>query len=492
MKILKVLLIALAVMISATALAASSAGIVRGKVTDDNSQLLVCSILIEGEDGATYRQTTNAMGGYSLNLEPGTWKLTFTKGNEFTTVTRTVEVESLKTYYQQDVRLTAVSDAYAEGWLAGDCHQHTYYSDGVDSVMSSALGNAALGLYWGFLTDHNTSRGVPEWNEVLVNVRTVDGQDRLFCGFDGVEVTTEFGHYNSLGSGLTLDTYDIKLTEFERASSDKLLYARDKIRYIADCIKRVGGLAQMNHPYSSTTMGMANWIAQDDYETFDLFDTIEIWNGYFLPPDGIYTTENAMNQNYSAKLMWFRLLNAMKDGHPFHAATGGTDNHDTTAPVSASSHEKYTSKLPENLEEYYNYWVCTAKYNGMPTTYIHLSAEDLTMENVQQCLKEGRSFITDGPIVICDIDGKSYGETVAAQPGETLVLNTHITNRDGISQIRVVINGETVETICPDENTAEYNQPISLTRDWETNDWIVVEVLGPITQYAITNPIRIE
>ena len=162
------------------------------------------------------------------------------------------------------------------------------------------------------------------------------------------------------------------------------------------------------------------------------------------------------------------------------------------APVSASSHEKYTSKLPENLEEYYNYWVCTAKYNGMPTTYIHLSAEDLTMENVQQCLKEGRSFITDGPIVICDIDGKSYGETVAAQPGETLVLNTHITNRDGISQIRVVINGETVETICPDENTVEYNQPISLTRDWETNDWIVVEVLGPITQYAITNPIRIE
>ena len=63
-------------------------------------------------------------------------------------------------------------------------------------------------------------------------------------------------------------------------------------------------------------MGMANWIDSGDYEVFDLYDTMEIWNGYFCPPDGArFTTENSMNQNYSAKLLWYKLLNAMKAGH---------------------------------------------------------------------------------------------------------------------------------------------------------------------------------
>ena len=471
--------------------ASSTAGLVRGKVTDDSSSMLVAAIIVEDETGATYRAMTNALGGYSLALEPGEYTLTFTKGNEFSTVTRMVEVESLKTYYLQDVRLTAMYDSYAKGWVAGDCHQHTYYSDGVDSVLASMVGNASAGLYFGFLTDHNTSRGVPEWNNATqVNVRTEGGENRYFKGFDGVEVTTEFGHYNSLGSGCTLETYDVKLTEFERASADKLSYAREKIMYIADCITRIGGLAQMNHPYSSTTMGVMNWIEKGDWEVFDLYDTIEIWNGYFVSCDGIYDTINAMNQNYTTKLLWYDLLNGMKEGHPFHAATGGTDNHDISAPVSAKSHEKYTSALPTTLEEYYNYWVSTAKYNGIPTTYIHLGDGELNLENVQERVKSGKSFITSGPIVLCDIGGASYGETVSAAAGETLTVNADIWNRDGIEEIDVVINGETVKTIGLGGETA-FAGTIDLTADWEAFDWILFEVKGPIGQYAITNPIII-
>lgn len=471
--------------------AETTAGLVRGKVTDDSSNMLVAAIVVESESGDTFRAMTNALGGYSLALEPGTYTLTFTKGSEFSTVTRTVEVESLKTYYLQDARLTALYDSYARGWIAGDCHQHTYYSDGVNSVMESMVGNASAGIYFGFLTDHNSSRGVPEWNNATqVNVRTADGESRYFRGFDGVEVTTEFGHFNSLGSGCTLETYDVKLTEFERASQDKLSYARAKIMYIADCITRIGGLAQMNHPYSSTTMGVMNWIEKGDWEVFDLFDTIEIWNGYFVPCDGTYETLNAMNQNYASKLLWYELLNGMKDGHPFHAATGGTDNHDISAPVSAKAHEKYTSSLPTNLEEYYNYWVNTAKYNGMPTTYIHLDPNELTAENVQACVKSGMSFITSGPIVLCDIGGASYGETVSAAAGDTLTVNADIWNRDGIEEICVVVNGETVKTLSLSGETS-YIGPIELTRDWEAFDWILFEVKGPIGQYAITNPILI-
>ena len=58
-------------------------------------------------------------------------------------------------------RLQPLFDSYAKGWIAGDCHQHTFYSDGVDPVEDVMIGNAANGVYFGFLTDHNTSRGVP-------------------------------------------------------------------------------------------------------------------------------------------------------------------------------------------------------------------------------------------------------------------------------------------------------------------------------------------
>lgn len=287
--------------------------------------MLIAGIVITDEEGGIVRQTTNAYGGYELCLEPGTYTLTFSKGAEYATEEKTVEVESLKTKYLPDVRLTQLYDSYAKGWIAGDCHQHTYYSDGVDSVQSLMISNASVGLYWGFLTDHNTSRGVPEWTSpISVNVASDEkGALRPFVGFDGVEVTTEFGHFNSLGSGLTLETYDMNLREAERASEDKANFIREKMLYMIDSIKRVGGIAQMNHPYSSTTMGAVNWIEPDDYELLDSFETIEVWNGYFVPPDGIYTEGNSMNQNYQSKLMWFELLNAMKDGHTFHAATGG-------------------------------------------------------------------------------------------------------------------------------------------------------------------------
>ncbi len=469
----------------------ATAGIVRGKVTDTNSCMIPAVILVEAEDGTAYRAFTNAMGGYTISLEPGAYTLTFSKGHEYDTVVREVEVESLKTYYEPDVRLTPLYDSYAKGWVAGDCHQHTFYSDGIDAVEEVMLGNAANGLYFGFLTDHNTSRGVPEYNgATLFNVRTENGEHRYFRGMDGVEVTSEFGHYNALGTGLTLETYDLKFTEAERNSPEKMQIVREKIMYIADCITRVNGLAQMNHPYSVTTMGMANWIDAADYEVFDMYDTMEIWNGYFCPPDGAYfTTENSMNQNYSSKLLWYKLLNGMKEGHRFHAATGGTDNHDVSGAASAKVRAKIAEN-PADLQEYYDTWVAKAKYNGMPATYAYLGGKELTMENAMEAIKAGHSFVTSGPIVLADVKGKIYGEKVEAASGEALSINCDVWNRDGLKEVRVIVNGEVNATISASGES--FKGDITITRDWESNDWVLLEVLGTdMCQYAITNPIII-
>lgn len=210
-----------------------SPGKVRGKVLSDNGDMLVAGILVIDQGNNAYRTTTNAYGGYILQLAPGQYTLIFNKGIEFSTKTVEVTVESLKIYYLQDVRLSQLNDSYADGWIAGDCHQHSNYSDGADTIDSAAVANASAGLYWGFLTDHNVSRGCAEWRETSVNVYTqINGEKRIFMGFDGVENTTEFGHFNTLGTGMTFDKYEIGFTEAERSSAQKNDYAREKMRNI--------------------------------------------------------------------------------------------------------------------------------------------------------------------------------------------------------------------------------------------------------------------
>ncbi len=462
-------------------------GKVRGKVLSDNGDMMICGILVTSESGASRRLTTNAYGGYYLELPPGTYTLTFDKGIEFSTHEVTVTVESLKTYYLQDVRLNQLCDSYANGWIAGDVHQHSTYSDGSDSIEQLVIANASAGLYWGFLTDHNTSRGVPEWRESSgVSVLTdANGARRFFHGFAGVEATTEFGHFNSLGTGMTFDKYEINFTEAERSSAadKKNAAARDKIIYIAQQIERQGGLAQMNHPYSLTNMGAMNFLAADDFEVFECFSTMEIWNAYFVAPDGRFTVENSDNQNYRAKLIWYSTLNRVKDGGKFIAAVSATDNHDSTGPVDAAT-AKLLETEPADISAYQTICRYRGKYSGSPALYAYLGGEEISQENIMAAVKAGHSYMTNGPVMDVKIGEAVFGDTVEAENG-SVTLSVRLFCRDGMESFRIVRNGETVSektlggaSSCEDE----------LTVSAASGDWILVEVLGEYGLYAISNP----
>ncbi len=470
-------------------------GSVRGKVLTDSGEMVTAGIIVEDQDGNTFRTTTNAQSGYNLLLPPGSYTLYFTRGFEYSVVTKKITVESFKKYYLQDVRLIQLFDSYAQGWIASDLHQHTYYSDGADSVASQLLGNISNGLYIGFLTDHNTAYGLAEWvqgNRLVANIDK-NGVERYYHAFEGVEETTEFGHFQSLGAGQTFDTYEIKMTEFQRAQSqaEKDVVLKDMIRYIADTVKRSGGVAQINHPYSSSTMGFNYWDIADN------FDTVEIWNGYFVPGDGRYIGDSLgyADQNYSAKLKWFVLLNNMRNGGKFLAATGGTDNHDSTSPykrdpkLASYNINNIKDFKITNMVDYQAAFEMNGRYNGNPTTYLHIPG-DITLESVQNAIKNGNSFISNGPILIADINGKSYGETVDLNGAGSVSLNLKAFARDGFESIRVVKNGEVIKTIDP-INGSNYEAVVKLD-DLKSGDWIVLEGMGVSTYYCITNPIFFE
>lgn len=466
-------------------------GKVRGKVLTTDGNMTTAGIIVIDEANNARRVMTNAYGGYTLVLDPGDYTLIYTKGPEFSTYTTKISVSGFKTYYRPDVRLEQVVDSYALGWIPGDPHQHSYYSDGIDGIQEMTIGNAAAGLYWGFLTDHNTSRGVPEWRESNVNVLTqADGQTRDFQGYAGVEVTTEFGHIQSLGTGIVFDRYEINFTEEERAKNAeaKKKIARDKILYIAEQIEWQGGVAQVNHPYSLTNMGVANFVAPDDYELYSAFSTMEIWNGYFTVPDGRFTDATTDNQNYTAKMLWYSLLNAYRNGEMknFIAATGGTDNHDISGAVSAANRNKIVDE-PKTAGEYFSLCRYSGQYNGVPTTYVYVDG-DITEGKVLSALSNGNTFISNGPVLNCTIGGAIYGETITAEQGQ-VVIDNDIFNRDGIYEVRVVKNGEIAKSVTL---AGEQTYTDDITVDVQKGDWVLIEVLGSWGSYAISNPVFID
>ena len=453
-------------------------GFVRGKVMTDTGDMIGAGIIIEDESGNTYRTMTNNESGYNLKLKPGTYNLYFTRGGEYSVVQKTITVESFKMYYLQDVRLVQLFDSYSYGWIAGDLHQHSYYSDGVNSVDQILLSNITTGLYYGFLSDHNTAIGLSEWVQGKNLVSNIDGEgnNRMFSPFEAVEVTTEFGHYHSIGIGLTFDQYEVSLREAERskvkAEKDEII--KERISYIAREIKRAGGVAQINHPYSTSTMGFNYW------EIADEFDTIEIWNGVYVPGDGRYEPVTALGrtQNYRAKLKWFELLNEVKNGGKFFAGTGGTDNHDISSPYLNKG--DIVVNDPSSYEKLYQKY---GKYSGQPTTYVHIDGA-VTLEKTLDAIKNGHSFISNGPVIIGDINGYTYGETVPAISEHTLNLNAFC--RDGLDAIRIIKNGEIMDIIELD--SCSFNDFITL-EGLTSGDWIIIEVLATGIYYAITNPI---
>jgi len=93
-------------------------------------------------------------------------------------------------------------------------------------------------------------------------------------------------------------------------------------------------------------------------------------------------------------------------------------------------------------------------------------------------------------MIIADIDGVSYGETYDIGSSTSVNLNLNLFSRDQMQTVNFYLNGEIVKTLTIAEGVTIYQDLVELTGITE-NSWLVIEVLGEDTLYAITNPIFI-
>ncbi|MEV0976850.1 CehA/McbA family metallohydrolase [Streptomyces sp. NPDC049915] len=179
-------------------------------------------------------------------------------------------------------------------WYRGDCHLHSWHSDGRRTPAEIAALARAAGLDFINTSDHNTNSSHPHWAAVA-------GDDLLVML--GEEVTTRNGHVVALGTD-------------PGTFVDWRYRARDnRFGKFARRVRQAGGLVVPAHPHA-TCVG-CNWKFG-----FGDADAIEVWNGPYTPDDEVALAD------------WDSMLVAsVREGRDWIPAMGNSDAHRDPDPV---------------------------------------------------------------------------------------------------------------------------------------------------------------
>jgi hypothetical protein len=440
------------------------------------------------------REITDWNGRLNRQLPIGEYYVELSKGSEYEISSAHIQVHLDKTAQLTQV-LVPIINLRNENWYAGDLHHHSIYSSpvygGTDPVVESpalvAQSMVAMGASYGALSDHHNTFNHKKWAAVESN---------NFLPILSKEISTSNGHVMALGVEKDII---YRIPENENRTDT---YLRNEFIRVTDEIKKLGGLPQINHPRDKSKS--ISW--NEKYEDMiQIFETIEIWNGSNPMLKG--TT------NYEAFLLWKKLL---EEGR-FIPATTGSDTHN----IMANDYHEYINRLrwladliikdqlllPDEFKDEMTSLIHIARKHlpilmkwieGLTSacvrTYVHVEGE-FTQENVLNSLKKGHSFLTNGPILIPDINGKHPGDTVEKTTDKINISLKLIANKP-LKKVSIYTNGDKrmefqLEAMDALQGKYDYSR---ILPDMEICDvkWMFFIAEDDCTNMAITNPIFFE
>jgi hypothetical protein len=269
---------------------------------------------------------------------------------------------------------------------ACDLHVHTDQSpDGKASLRQRARGAQAEDLQLAVITDHNRATPVSS-----IQAELPPGLALV----QGVEVTSwapEFGPFNAFPS--------TRAPRYKRTSAEQLL---------SELSTRGPTFLQVNHPRLLAHIGYFELNGARDAagasHSLQGFDGLEVWNGYDL---------NRTDRRDRVLADWF---GAIARGQRL-VATGGSDSHDLTRNIL-----------------------------GYPRTYVREpTGATPDPKRIVAALKAGRAFVSNGPLLELEVDGKSPGDTVAlSQSARFLRVTVRVDAPSwmDLTEIELWVNGQ--------------------------------------------------
>jgi hypothetical protein len=420
--------------------------------------------ILTGRGWETAKNSVFPMGEtVEVLLPAGVYVAASSRGPQYTREARVIEVvggenEALEFRLEKAVE--------AAGMLALDTHMHTQYSDGSTSIGERLRSVAAEGLEAIVSTDHNF---VSDYRPDLERLGLV----KELAVIVGNEVTARTGsiHYNAFPVKIRPDEAKNGAISVED-DTPATLFGLSRT-------KDPGSLVHLNHPRSRglgyfLTYDLESETAASAKAPFSMdFDVMEAMNGAKFGGSNRLTIED-----------WFRFLNR---GYPVRVV-GSSDAHGIDGGEPG--------------------------YSRTYVLYHGPKASGLDQSAVIKAIKEGRSFVTNGPLVSVRADGRGgLGDLVKA-PKKRVDLEVRVTGAPwlDVSEVRLVVNGERREPLPMkggDGRTVKFRDRIRLLL--ESDAWVVVEVRGrpslyPVIQqrasdglaenaafpYALTNPVFVD
>jgi hypothetical protein len=262
-------------------------------------------------------------------------------------------------------------------WYCGDTHQHTNYTDNAMElgapIYATRAANNALGLDWMIVTDHSFDLDSEKWN---VSSADCDAHsDYLFRVMQGEEVSCDLPGTQYLHL-LVYEVNFIPGDEWEDGSGLGDYSPAEAI----EIANGQGGITYLAHPFHDDAF-RDPW-RNEDYNL--PFTGLQIWNHLSDKPshlpDGL------------AK--WAELL--LSGRHVY--VEGGSDAH--------GDFNTHAGKVKTYV------YAAGHSGNSLPPRSKILNA-----------LRNGHSVMTDGPLVIFNINGEIIGNSLNLTPGTTATLH---------------------------------------------------------------------
>jgi hypothetical protein len=130
---------------------------------------------------------------------------------------------------------------------------------------------------------------------------------------------------------------------------------------------------------------------------------------------------------------------------------------------------------------------------GYNRVYVHVDGE-LTYDKWWEGLKAGRSFVTNGPMLVVEANGKLPGEVFSAGEGEQVEIELRATlhSVDAVPTVEVIKNGRVALTVPPEQLTETGRLG---TLRFDKSSWFLVRAITEkenTFRFASTAPFYVE
>ena len=441
--------ICLAAIFSAWPLAGSAAaGEVQFTMTDTDGKPLPCRVHLFNSQGKVqkapglpfFRTHFVCPGDVTLTLPADTYKYQIERGPEHAREKGSFTLSDDGSQMIA-VRLDRIADLAADGWFAGDLHVHRAVEDMKLLMRAEDLHVAPVITWW---NNRNlwADSGVPE--QLLVNFdgnryyRVMAGEDEreggalMYYHLDRpMEITGSTREYPSPMQFIN----QARQAEKVWIDIEKPFWWDVPVWLASGQIDSVG-LAN-NHMCHASVYPSEAWGRPRDEQR--------------LPPplgNGFWTQE-----------IYYHILN-----------TG------LRVPPSAGS---ASGVLPNPV--------------GYNRVYVH-TGKDFNYDRWWEGLKAGRSFVTNGPILLVEAGGHLPGHVFTAGEGEkmSIELDVSLTTLDNVPKIEIIKNGRVEKAISPDELAKSDG---SITIAFDRSGWFLVRAITDVAntfRFASTAPYYVE